>query len=437
MVNAGKGQKMNLSIRNFAKIGSADIIVDGITVIAGENNTGKSTVGKILFSLFNAASGIEEKIVRQRLKEVEEGSWVLLRNYAMHMSTGGRLLPSVARTIATRISKSLAGLDNPGYRRIYRIVEKSLSREFARADEEELEEMTERIARQISEIFALPEEQIVLEILSRYFCDVFHEQINSLAEPDSPANLELNIKNRRVGLTFQNNRCTKFESELSLVHKAVYIDNPFIIDRLNQYNEGPTDLFLESLLTRTSDDDIMDGIIGTVLAREKMAEIYQALESVVNGRIVIKNEEDYYLEKDGWSQPISFANLSVGLKSFVILKMLIERGALEEKDVIVLDEPEVHLHPQWQVAYAELIVLMQKYFDLSVVVTTHSPYFLDAIELFSGKHGIGGRVNYYLSSIENDRVKMDCVTGDIERIYQKMASPIQVLDTLRYELNNK
>lgn len=44
---------MKLNISNFAKIDNADIIIDGITVIAGENNTGKSTIGKILFSIFN------------------------------------------------------------------------------------------------------------------------------------------------------------------------------------------------------------------------------------------------------------------------------------------------------------------------------------------------------------------------------------------------
>lgn len=42
---------MKLNISNFAKIDNADIIIDGITVIAGENNTGKSTIGKILFSI--------------------------------------------------------------------------------------------------------------------------------------------------------------------------------------------------------------------------------------------------------------------------------------------------------------------------------------------------------------------------------------------------
>ena len=56
---------MKLSIKNFAKIKNADITIDGITVIAGENNTGKSTVGKILFSLFNSLSNVNEKILEE------------------------------------------------------------------------------------------------------------------------------------------------------------------------------------------------------------------------------------------------------------------------------------------------------------------------------------------------------------------------------------
>lgn len=44
---------MRLQIKNFAAIREADILFDGITVIAGANNAGKSTVGKILFSLFH------------------------------------------------------------------------------------------------------------------------------------------------------------------------------------------------------------------------------------------------------------------------------------------------------------------------------------------------------------------------------------------------
>ena len=44
---------MQLQFKNIGKISEASIEVNGITVIAGENNTGKSTVGKVLFCIFN------------------------------------------------------------------------------------------------------------------------------------------------------------------------------------------------------------------------------------------------------------------------------------------------------------------------------------------------------------------------------------------------
>ena len=44
---------MFLSIKNTGKISSAEIEISGITVMAGINNTGKSTVGKVLFCLVN------------------------------------------------------------------------------------------------------------------------------------------------------------------------------------------------------------------------------------------------------------------------------------------------------------------------------------------------------------------------------------------------
>ncbi|MDE7426038.1 MAG: AAA family ATPase, partial [Lachnospiraceae bacterium] len=49
---------MQLKIKNVAKIKEATINVDGITVIAGENNTGKSTIGKLLFAIFNSMNNM-------------------------------------------------------------------------------------------------------------------------------------------------------------------------------------------------------------------------------------------------------------------------------------------------------------------------------------------------------------------------------------------
>lgn len=433
---------MRLNINNFAKIKEADIIVDGITIIAGENNTGKSTVGKVLFSLFNAASGIEDKIMNQRIKEIEENSRLLLRNYALYDNTPRNLIvrntPMAARRISNRISRMLEKEDSLEHSQVYSIVEEAIKPLLIESNLSEFQEILYQVARKIEGILDLPEDTIKLEILSRYFNNIFYAQVNSLVEQETNASLCLSIKNKNINLSFANNECVEYKAEIAILHKAIYIDNPFILDKLGGYDELNTmDQFLKGLLTSISKDGIMDGIIETVLAKDKIAEIYQALQRVVSGQIIEKKDDDYYLEKEGFAQPIAFNNLSTGLKSFVIIKMLIEKGLIKEKDVLVLDEPEIHLHPQWQIAYAELIVLLQKYFDLSIIVTTHSPYFLDAINLFSVKHGLDSRVNYYLSSMEDNSVKMTCVTGNVELIYQKMASPIQMLDSLRYELSNK
>ena len=51
---------MKLSIENFAKIKRADIELDGITIIAGENDSGKSTVGKVLATVFSGFHNVNE-----------------------------------------------------------------------------------------------------------------------------------------------------------------------------------------------------------------------------------------------------------------------------------------------------------------------------------------------------------------------------------------
>ena len=70
---------MQLSIKNFGTIKDANIIVDGITVITGNNNTGKSTIGKVFYTFFNSFYEIEEKIdlIKKRLPEHSERRFLI------------------------------------------------------------------------------------------------------------------------------------------------------------------------------------------------------------------------------------------------------------------------------------------------------------------------------------------------------------------------
>lgn len=92
---------MKLKIRNFAKIEEADIIIDGITVIAGENNTGKSTIGKVLFSIFNSLSNIDEKIYKERISAIDRKIRNILRENIGDSSS----VRSTVRDIGTVLSR--------------------------------------------------------------------------------------------------------------------------------------------------------------------------------------------------------------------------------------------------------------------------------------------------------------------------------------------
>lgn len=146
----------------------------------------------------------------------------------------------------------------------------------------------------------------------------------------------------------------------------------------------------------------------------------------------VKDNGELLYQQNNVSVPFKVANLSTGLKSFAILQTLLLNGAIKDGSLIILDEPEIHLHPGWQLLFAELIVMLQKEFNLHILLNTHSPYFLQAIEVFAEKYGIDDKCEYYLSYNVHEESFVKRVTGNLEEIYAKLARPLQVLENLRY-----
>ena len=57
---------MKIELQNIAKIQSAACDINGLTVIVGDNNAGKSTMGRALFSVFHSLQDLETKIYRTK-----------------------------------------------------------------------------------------------------------------------------------------------------------------------------------------------------------------------------------------------------------------------------------------------------------------------------------------------------------------------------------
>ena len=56
--------KLQIEIKKFRSVESADIKIDGITLVAGENGSGKSTISKILYYLFKTVGNFEDLVIK-------------------------------------------------------------------------------------------------------------------------------------------------------------------------------------------------------------------------------------------------------------------------------------------------------------------------------------------------------------------------------------
>jgi predicted ATPase len=83
--------------------------------------------------------------------------------------------------------------------------------------------------------------------------------------------------------------------------------------------------------------------------------------------------------------------------------LLLKSGYLDSKTLLIIDEPEVHLHPQWIIEYARLMVLLNKELGVKFFIATHNPDMVSAIRYISEKEGISNKLNFYLA--EESEVK--------------------------------
>lgn len=416
---------MKLRIDNFALIKHAEIDIDGITVIAGNNNSGKSTVGKILFSIFTALSNIDEKIEAQRVKmiqrvvaskiyrvageDLEYHLWGLEREIREFVSTHNGSVVIDWKSFINKYVDIVPGLAQKGL----------------------LEEMQQAAAQ----IEAWPRLRLIMDAISPYFSSCFHQQINSLSAPNVPAKVSLNIKSKEISMVFKDNSVAEINPEIELANKAIFYSSPTVVDLMDARMMDNLPMknlirLLSSYSDRMTDDS---DLLEKSMLQGRIGAVLQKIDAVLPGRIQ-KQRRGYGLYRPEWKEPLSVKNLSMGLKAFVVLKMLLESNQLKDKDVLILDEPEIHLHPTWQLIYAELIVLLQKEFDLSVIITTHSPFFLDALQTYSKKYESIAKLRLYNTDVCTNGVTMKDITNSAAEIFSKMAEAVDVLTSEEFEM---
>ena len=412
---------MKLTINNIGKLKNAEVVIDGITVITGENDTGKSTVGKVLWSVFNGFYEIDEKVYKEKVSELEKIVGKLMKENGYDKITDNfkdffGIFDRTEEKIAIELLKNNKNYSEDEIKIIINNYKKDLK----------IENIS-NFVQEINETLKISDKEIIKVIVSRVMNKEFHNQINAVfsREKMNIGEISLKIKDKEIDLKIENNEISDVQNYFLINKETMYIDNPFILDSYDFDDENHQTHLAANVFSENE-----NSVISEIKVKKKLNNIYQKLNSVLSGEILENKNFKFVYRKNG--EDIDLKNLSTGLKTFAIIKMLLQNGTLEENGTIILDEPEIHLHPEWQLKFAELIVLLQKEFGMHILLTTHSPYFLNAIEVFSERHKIDDKCKYYVAENEGNSSIIKDVTGNTREIYRKLARPIQDLENIRY-----
>ena len=100
--------------------------------------------------------------------------------------------------------------------------------------------------------------------------------------------------------------------------------------------------YLREKLNKENNANLIDEII----ASNKLDNIYRKISTVISGDIVKNKRSGLGYQRKNTDKVLDVKNLSTGFKTFAILKTLLMNGTIEYNGTIILDEPEIHLHPE-------------------------------------------------------------------------------------------
>ena len=407
---------MKLSIRNVGKLKEADVEINGITVIAGENNTGKSTIGKVLFSIFQSLYKLDDQIIREKRNTIKHNLELL------YVHATGSFFNNV------EFKEIIDEILIEGSKYDIEILKNKILEFISNNSEKTKNEIPEEPVKRIFDLLKIPKKSFVLAILNRNFSNEFNNQITNIYT-ELVGNIKLKIQDKESFLSIENNIIKEIKNEHFLNTEIVYIDDPFILDDLTD------ELFVRNAIKNTDYNTIYNhknylkykliqkkgSLVDEIILNSKLEKFYLKLNELFEGDIILSNRGNYVYRRKNKGNELNLINLSAGLKSFAVLKMLFINNTLQENGTIILDEPEIHLHPEWQIKFAELIVLLQKEFKMHILLTTHSPYFLKAIQVYSKKYKISNKCKYYMSELDGEQAILVDKTNKTDDLFFKLA----------------
>ncbi|MCL2861825.1 MAG: ATP-binding protein [Firmicutes bacterium] len=472
---------MEVKLRNIGIIKDSTIKLSGLTIVTGHNNSGKSTVGKAIYSLVAAVDNLQDcnledksSFALQFLRKITN-NFDFFRFYSRRQNLEqNQEKTKISEIMYSNKIEFLSIKELLEYVNDFSLEIQNLSEDFFMQflDREE-KFLSSRIMKEhISEI--ITKKPDILESIKILIKDLESDQnltkyanariertlkraFSGQIQPvkiSNPSSLLKVSKGKKIlyEVSISENKVNDKESYFSpAFFSAILIDDVHILDSLSSNYElfnrqnsrtrhftGARQLdFAEHISCQSSAYCLLEklskprtNIFEDIVNAEKAKQVVSLIKSSFSDEISYKDGKLMAGEN------LDLKNLATGSKLFAILKMLLEKGHLDSGAVLILDEPEAHLHPEWQNTLAEIVVLLQKQLGLTILLTTHSPNFLLALQTMCKKHEIYHATSVYSAEKLSDNylVKLEDITNNVEVAFSKLVRPYLLMEETLYAL---
>ena len=416
---------MKLTIENLAKISKAEVELNGITVVAGYNSTGKSTISKALLGVMSAYSNLSEKIMSQRSFEIQR---VLDNAASVDISAAVYLR---RKTRMRRLARTLSADRSLKVEKesLCLAAEEGLEEEEKERVEQYIQEHYEEICAEIEKKRDISEQDFASFLVNNQFRTIFDQQINTFGT-DKTCIIDLSAK-EEIHLEIVNNKVVDLPVLTLKEATSFYIEPRHMLDMsAMRYDIYQTDSSLYNELRASENAAPENMTLEQYTQREHSTAIVKELANQVMHGSLRPTEEAVRFYDTDFQSAVSVKNTASGIKSMALIARLIENGKLAQRGMLIIDEPEVNLHPEWQLRFANFLVRLNKELDIQILLTTHSPYFLRAIEKYAQEWEVENGLKLYMtvpSREQENLYTLKDVTDTPNLIFKQLYLPLESL----------
>lgn len=419
---------MKLILENIGMLRRAEITLHKLCVIAGENDNGKSTLGKIVFCIVKAINRYKEDLQESNefaFSEKVDEIYLSLRRHVPFANAEETIelikgLRSPAKRI-TEIGDQLGVLD--------RVLTAITADERAKPV---LKNELLNLRADIDEILSQPEDtnQAIEKAFNKVFASEFDSSL--LLQGETQGRIQLldgNLSLVNLGIT-RNGVHLIGDVEPIALKEATFIDSPLIFNNHDILARSQTLLDMEqrrssrlgqpytTLHTRDLFDKLRTPVLPFGLFDQETAQLFHEIHDIIDGKITYDRQmRDFIFQRR--DEPISIKNTASGIKVFGLLQILIANEFVAKNTILIFDEPENHLHPKWQLKLAQILIKLINN-GVYILVSSHSPYLIEALKRDTDRAELTHQARFALA--QHQSITDEDRLGDI---FEALAAPFE------------